>query len=82
MRLKIHTKGIRGSRTRKDNELAGALLHSVIEIDGQLIEEVTRVAVISSGDSFTKVIVHLVPGEIEYVSHTEESWQDSGNGDP
>lgn len=75
MHLKIHTQGIRGSGTIKEGEDAGALFNSVLELDGQIYDRATAIDVKFEGDSFATVTVTFIPGDIEVVTHTSESWK-------
>lgn len=74
MHLKVHTKGITGSRTINEGEEAGALFAGLLELDGQIYDLVTDINVDFS-ESFAKVTVTFIPGDIEVVTHTEESWK-------
>lgn len=74
MKLTIHTKGIVGSAVRREDEESRAMINCVIEIDGHMIEDVTRVRVLHSADEFSTVLVRLIPGEVETIAHTAESW--------
>lgn len=73
MHLKIHTKGIKGSGTIKKGEEAGALFAGLVELDGQIYDMVTEIRV-GFGEEFATVTVTFVPGDIDVVTHTEESW--------
>lgn len=73
MQLKIHTKGIKGSGPIKKGEEAGALFSGLLELDGQIYEMVNNIQV-SFGEEFASVTVTFIPGDIEVVAHTEESW--------
>lgn len=75
MDLKIHTVGITGSAKTKEGEQPGIQFHSLLEIDGHFYDEVQNIRVLSGGDMFTTVLVRLVPSTIEYVNHTEKSWE-------
>ena len=74
MRIKVHVKGIKGSGLIKEGEEASVMFAGVLEIDGKLIEEVSDIEVLFSGDSFATVKPHLIPGSFEVVTHTDESW--------
>ena len=75
MRLKIHTKGITGSQTRKEGEEAGALFAGLLELDGEVYDCVTDMTLKFGQDMFATVEVTFVPGDIEVVSHTQDSWE-------
>jgi hypothetical protein len=74
MQIRVHTKGITGSSVIKDAEEAGAMFAGVFEVDGHVLEMVTSINV-SSGEDFTTVKVTFIPGDIEYITHSEESWE-------
>jgi hypothetical protein len=46
----------------------------ILEVDGHIIPNVTRVAVVSSGEQFTKLVATMYPGELETVVHDADSW--------
>lgn len=73
MRIKIHTKGIKGSGMVEKGEEPSALFGAVLEVDGILIEEAFKVEV-TFEEGFVKVTPHLYPGSFEVVPHTKESW--------
>lgn len=75
MKVKIHTQGWVGSRSKDAGEEADASIHAVLEIDGMVIVNVTRIATICSNDGFTKVVATLIPGELETVVHDAASWK-------
>ena len=74
MRVKVHVQGIKGSGLIKRGEEPAALFRGVLEVDGHLIEEVSEIEVVFSGDNFASVRPHLTPGAFEVVTHTDESW--------
>jgi len=74
MDLKIHTLGWAGSASVKEGQRPGIQFNSLLEIDGQLYDEVRNIRVESGGDTFTTVTLELIPSTIEYVNHTQESW--------
>lgn len=74
MKIVVHTQGIVGSRPKREGEQAGGMFRCVLEIDGMLIDRVTRVRVDHRSDEFTYVVAVLIPGEVEEVVHTQESW--------
>ena len=73
MNIKIHTKGIKGSAMVKKGEQAGAMFSGLLEIDGEIYERVNDI-VLKFGDEFATVTVTLVPGNVDVVNHTEETW--------
>ena len=73
MKIKVHVKGIKGSGLIKDGEDASVMFGAVLEVNGQLIEEISSVEV-KFEESFTKVMPVLMPGSFEVVTHTETSW--------
>lgn len=74
MKMKIHTRGFNGSAIRQKGEESSAMLGAILEIDGHLIEEVTRVRVLHAADDFTTVMVRFIPGEVETIAHSAETW--------
>lgn len=75
MELKIHTVGISGSSKTKPGQQPGVQFHSILEIDGSYYDQVQNIRVLSGGDSFTTVLVRLIPSTIEYVNHSDDSWK-------
>lgn len=75
MNVHIHSKGITGSRTITKDEDASALFGCVLEVDGHVIDNMTGLEV-KAGNEFTTVHVVLVPGHIEYVVHSEDTWKE------
>lgn len=73
MRMKIHSKGIRGSQIIKEGEEPGVMFGCLLEIDGELYEQVTNVEA-SFGDEVATVTVTFIPGTVEVVTHTEDGW--------
>lgn len=73
MRIKVHTKGIKGSGMVKEGEEPAVLFGAVLEVDGILIEEAFKVQV-TFDEGFVTVTPHLYPGTFEVVSHTDETW--------
>lgn len=76
MRVKIHTQGWVGDHGQEQGEEAGASLHVLLELDGQLIDAVERVAVVASNNTFTRVVATMYPGELETVVHDQDSWNE------
>ncbi len=76
MRLKIHTRGWVGSRQKTEGEESAAMVNAVIEIDGHVISEVSRVRVLAGADEIVTVMVRLIPGELDVIAHTEETWKE------
>lgn len=74
MRVKVHVEGIKGSGGIKEGEEPAALFYGLLEVNGVMIEEVTKIEVVFSGSDFAVVKPHLVPGSFEVVTHTKESW--------
>ena len=74
MDLKIHTLGIKGSAPKMEGESSEGNIHVMIEIDGHLIEMVDRVSLVTKADEFQIAHVRLLPGEVETIVHTAESW--------
>lgn len=74
MKIQIHTKGITGSRAIEEGETPGALFGAVVEINGHVFDRITGVKT-SFGEEFASVTVTFFPGEIEQLTHTEESWR-------
>jgi hypothetical protein len=74
MRIKVHVEGIKGSARADEGQEPSALFNGVLEVDGHLIEEVTRIEAVFVGGDFTTVKPHLIPGSFEVVAHTKESW--------
>lgn len=75
MKVRVHTLGWVGDIARAAGEEASASIHSVLELDGHVYPDVTRIAVVSGSEDFTKVIVTLIPGELETVVHDGDSWK-------
>jgi len=75
MDLKIHTQGWSGSEAVKEGQRPGIQFNSLLEIDGQIYDEVANIRVLSGGGDFTTVMVRLLPSTIEYVNHTQETWK-------
>lgn len=73
MHIKIHTKGITGSSTTKKGEIPGAQFAGFLEIDGEIYDRVTDIQV-EFGDTFATVKATFIPGGVEVVNHTEETW--------
>jgi hypothetical protein len=73
MKIAIHTKGILGSRVINEGEEADAMFSSVLEVDGHVLDKVTSIDV-KSGEDFTTVKVVFIPGEIDYINHSGETW--------
>lgn len=76
MNLKIHTRGWVGSRQKTEGEESQAMLGVVIEIDGHVIEEVTSARVLARHGDIVTVMVRLIPGELDVIAHTEETWKE------
>jgi hypothetical protein len=74
VKVKIHTQGWIADRSKEEGEEAQASLYVLLELDGKLISEVTRVATVHSNEGFTKLVVTLIPGELETVVHDRDSW--------
>lgn len=75
MRVRVHTKGIKGSGMIEEGEHADVMFASVLEIDGHVIDRTQKIEV-TSGEDFTYVKVILIPGELDYISHTAETWKE------
>ncbi len=73
MQLKVHTKGIVGSREIKKGEEAAALFAGLLELDGEIYDRVNEITV-NFGEDFATVNVTFIPGDVEIVTHTAESW--------
>lgn len=73
MHVKLHSQGIKGSRTVEEGEEPDALFGVVIEIEGHLFPRVHKVN-LSFGDDFAKVTAEMNPSSIEIVSHTKDTW--------
>lgn len=73
MNIKIHTQSWTGSRPAKTGERPGAAFGGFLEIDGQVYDRVNDIHV-SMGDEFAAVTVTLIPGSVEIINHTEETW--------
>ena len=73
MRVKIHTKGIRGSSIVEEGDEPSVMFGAVLEIDGKILEQADRVEVLFE-DGFAIVTARMIPASIEIVSHTQESW--------
>ena len=76
MKVKIHTQGWVGDAPKDEGEEADGSIHVLLEVDGVVFDAVTRVAVIASNDSFTKIVATLIPGELETVVHDRDSWDE------
>lgn len=73
MRMKIHTKGWRGSDMAKKGEEPGAMFGAFLEIDGELYDMVNDIEV-NFGEAFASVTCTFIPGQLEIVTHTQETW--------
>lgn len=73
--VKIHVKGIAGSKLVEKGGVPAALFGAVLEVDGHIIETAFKVEV-TFEEGFTKVTPHFYPGTFTVVSHDEESWVD------
>lgn len=71
--VKIHVKGIAGSRIVKKDEVPAVLFGAALEVDGHIIETAFKVEV-TFEDGFVQVTPHFYPGTFTVVSHDEESW--------
>lgn len=77
MRMTIHTKGIKGSGMIEEGEEANVMFAAqVLEIDGHLIDQITRIRVLHAPDEISTVLVRFVPGSLETIAHTKESWKE------
>lgn len=76
MNMKIHTKGIKGSGMIKEGENPSVMFSAILEIDGVLIDEVTRVRVLHGADEITTVMVRMFPGTLDTIAHTDTSWKE------
>jgi hypothetical protein len=74
MNIKIHTKGITGSSITKKGESPGASFGAFLEIDGEIYEMVSDIKVDYNSESFATLTVTFIPGSIEVINHTEETW--------
>jgi hypothetical protein len=74
MQIKIHSKGIVGSSARQEGEEAAALFAGILEIDGELYAEVADMRIDFNSEEFASVTVTFIPGDIQVVNHTEDSW--------
>lgn len=75
MIIRIHTKGIAGSEMIEEGQEAGALFGGVLEVDGHVLDRVTKIDV-SSGEDFTTVRVVFIPGDVDYWVHSEATWNE------
>lgn len=73
MRMKIHSRGIRGSSMIKEGEEPGVMFGCLLEIDGELYDKVNDIEA-NFGDTFATVTVTFIPGTMEVITHTEDSW--------
>jgi hypothetical protein len=73
MNIKIHSQGWKGSSPTKKGETSGAMFGGLLEIDGEIYDRVNDIR-LDCGDQFATVTVTFVPGSVDVVNHTEETW--------
>jgi hypothetical protein len=73
MNIKIHTQGWRGSSPTKKGEKSAAMFGGLLEIDGEIYIRVNDIN-LHCGDEFSSLTVTFIPGSVEVVNHTEETW--------
>lgn len=74
LKIKIHTQGIKGSGAVAPGEEAAAQFNGILEINGQLIEEVGETTVQFNGGEFVTVMPIMHPGSFEVVQHDRVTW--------
>lgn len=76
MKVRIHTQGWKDDHGKAVGEEATGSIGVLLELNGMVISEVTRVATVVGTDGFTKVVATLIPGELETVVHDADSWEE------
>lgn len=75
MMIKIHTQGIKGSELIKVGEHAEAMFGGILEVNGHVIDRISKIEMISSED-FTIVKATFIPGDVEVLTHGKDSWDE------
>ena len=75
MKITVHVRGIRGSDFIEVGETAEVMFGAILEVNGRVIDRVEKIET-KFNEGFATLTATFIPGEIEVLNHTRESWEE------
>jgi hypothetical protein len=70
----IHTLGWTNDHASREGEEPSALLHSIVEINGQIVPGAVRAKIEAEGGDFATVTIVVAPSRVRVVACSEDEW--------
>ncbi len=75
-KVRVYQLGWMNDRAQRPGEDPTSLFHSVVELDGNILEDACGVKIEAAGGDFPTVAILVNCSEIEFVRLNEEEWSD------
>lgn len=72
----IHTLGWTKDHSVRDGEEPFALLHCVVEINGQIVPGASAARLHAEGGDFAEVEIVVIPSSVRTVACSQEEWDE------